>query len=93
MKKNCCWGYYKWFVIHIRDKVKVVLDLSNYATKNIEHATSIDASDLAANKIFTASKPEVDKLDINNVTYVPTPLNNLQMKVGDLNAGRLKMFL
>ena len=36
---------------HIRDKVKVVLDLINYATKKeLEHATGIDTSNLAAKK-------------------------------------------
>ena len=35
----------------IRDKVKVLLDLSNYATKKeLDHATGIDTSDLAAKK-------------------------------------------
>ena len=35
----------------IRDKVKVVLALSNYATKKeLDHATGIDTSDLAAKK-------------------------------------------
>ena len=33
---------------HIRDKVKVVLDLSNY---ELDHATGVDTSDLAAKKI------------------------------------------
>ena len=38
---------------HITDKVKVVLDLSNYATKKeFEHATSFDISDMAAKKRF-----------------------------------------
>ena len=38
---------------HIRDKVKVVLDLSNYATeKELDHATGVDTSDLAAKKIL-----------------------------------------
>ena len=37
----------------IRDKVKVVLDLSNYATKKeLDHATGVDTSDLAAKKDF-----------------------------------------
>ena len=36
---------------HIKDKVKVILDLSNYATnKNLEDATSIDSPNLAAKK-------------------------------------------
>ena len=38
---------------HIRDKVKVVLGLSNYATKKeLDHATDVDTSDLAAKKIL-----------------------------------------
>ena len=36
---------------HIKDKVKVILDLSNYATKKeLEDFTGIDASNLAAKK-------------------------------------------
>ena len=34
----------------IKDKVKVILDLSNYATKKLEDATSTDAPNLAAKK-------------------------------------------
>ena len=55
MEKNCWQVYYKWVIMrylepdgYIRDKVKVVLDLSNYATKELDHATGIDTSDLAA---------------------------------------------
>ena len=34
---------------HIRDKVKLVLDLSNYeTTKEVEHVTGVDTSHLAA---------------------------------------------
>ena len=37
---------------HIRDKVKAVLDLSNYATKKeLDHATGFEKSDVAAIKI------------------------------------------
>ena len=50
---------------HIRNKVRVVLDLSNYATKKkLDHATDVDTSDLAAKKDI-ALEAEVDKLDIN----------------------------
>ena len=46
-------SYYPEPDIHIRHKVKVVLHLSNYATKKeLEHATAIDTSDLAAKKIL-----------------------------------------
>ena len=43
-------SYYPERDSHIRDKIKVVL---NYATKKeLEHATGIDTSDLAAKKYF-----------------------------------------
>ena len=45
---------------HIKDKVKKVLDLSNYATKNkLEHAADIDTSDLAAKIDVIALKAEL----------------------------------
>ena len=74
----------------IRDKVKVLLNLSNYATKKeLEHATGIDTSYLAAKKDFIALKAEVDKLDINKLTNIPTSLNNLKRKV-DNYVGKLE---
>ena len=37
---------------HIKDKVKIILELSNYASKKeLDHATGVDTSDLTA-KIF-----------------------------------------
>ena len=46
-------SYYPEPDSHIKVKVKVVLDLSNCATKNkLEHARGIDTSDLAAKKIL-----------------------------------------
>ena len=76
---------------HIRDKVKVVLDLSNYATKKeLEHSTVVDTSNLADKKDFIALKAEFDKLDINNIN-VPTSLNNLKTKVDDLDVDKLKI--
>ena len=62
---------------HIRDKVKVVLDLSNYATKKeLDHIIDLDTSDLADEKDFIDLKSEVDELDINKLVKVPTNLNN-----------------
>ena len=76
---------------HIRGKVKVVLDLSIYATKKeLEDATGIDTSDLAAKKDFIALKAEVRKLNINKLVNVPTTLNNLKTKVNDLDVEKLK---
>ena len=75
MKRNC-WVYYKWVIIQnqvIKHKVKVILDLSNYATKkDLDNATMVNTSDLAAKKDFIALKAEVDKLDINKLANVPT---------------------
>ena len=71
--------------------MKVLLDLSNYATKKeLEHATGIDTSDLTVKKIFIALKAEVDKLDINKLTNVSTSLNNLTKKDDDLDVGKLE---
>ena len=38
-------------------------------------------------------KAEVNKLDINNLTNVPTSLNNLKTKVDDLDVGKLEKVL
>ena len=70
-------SYYPELDSHIRDKVNVVLDLSNYATKKeLGHVTGVDTSDLAAKKYFIALKGKVDKLGINKLVNVPTSLNN-----------------
>ena len=67
---------------HVRDKDKVVLDLSNHGTKKESgHSTGVYSPDLAAKKDFIALKAEVVKLDINKVTNDSTSLNNLKIKV------------
>ena len=84
-------SYYPKRDNHIRDKVKVVLDLTNYATrKELDHATGVDTSDLTAKKDFIALKAEVDELDINRLGNVPTSWNNSKTKVYDLDVGKLK---
>ena len=46
-------SYYPELHSYIRDKVKVVLDLSNCGTKKeLDYATGVDTSDLAAKKIL-----------------------------------------
>ena len=65
-------SYYPEPNSHIKDKVKLVSDLSNYATKiELEHATDADTS---AKKDFTALKAEFNKFDINKFVNVPTSL-------------------
>ena len=80
-------SYYPETDSHIRDKVKVVLDLPNYATKK---ELDDDTFDLAAKKDFIALKNEVDKLDINEPVNVRTSLNNFKTKVDYLDVGKSK---
>ena len=71
--------------------MKVVLYLSNYATKKeLEHAKGVDTSDLAAKKYFIILKAEFEKLGIAKLVTVPTSLNNLKTKIDDLDVGKLK---
>ena len=56
--------------------------MSNYATKKeLDDATGVDTSDLAAKKDVIALKVEVDKLDMNKLVNVLTSLNNLKTNV------------
>ena len=76
---------------HIIDKVKVVLDLSNDATKKeLDHVTGVDTTDLAAKEDFITLKAEVDKLEIKKLVKVPISLNNLKAKADDLDVAKLK---
>ena len=75
----------------IRGKVKVVLDLSNYATrKELKDATGVDASNLAAKRDFIALKAKFDKLGTNKFAYVLKDLNNLKRKINDLDVDKLR---
>ena len=50
-------SYYPEPDIDIRDKAKVVLDMSNYATKKeLDHVIGVDTFDLAAKKILLLLK-------------------------------------
>ena len=61
-------SYYPEPDSHIKDKAKVVLKLSNYATKKeLDHAAGVDTSDLAATKHFIALKAEVDNWTLINL--------------------------
>ena len=69
-------SYYPEPDIHSRDKVKVLLELSNYATKKeLDHAVGVDISDLSTKKDFIVLKDEVDKIGINKLVNVPTSSN------------------
>ena len=76
---------------HVTDKVNVVLDLSNFATKKkLNDAAGVDTSNLAAKRYLIALKAEGDKLSIKKLVNAPTGLSNLKAKVDDLDVGKLK---
>ena len=71
-----------------RGKVKVQLDLSNYATKTyLKNATGVDTS----KEVDLASlKSNVDKLNIDKLKNVPSGLTSLKSKVDKLDIGKLE---
>ena len=72
-------------------KVKVILDLPDYATwKELDHATSVATTDSAVKKYFIAFKTKIDKLGIYKFENVPTSLNDLKTKVSDLDVAKLR---
>ena len=81
-------SYYPETDTHIKNKVKVVLNLTNYATnKKLGHASDVAMSDLAAKKLLIAMKAKVDKLAIHKLVNVTTSFNNLKIKVEYLDVG------
>ena len=73
-------------------KVKVELDLSNYATKaDLKNATGVDTSSFAKKTDLANLKSDVDKLDIDELKNVPSNLNNLKSKVDKLDADKLAL--
>ena len=76
--------------IHNRNKVKVVLDLTNYATKNNQNMLKVLIHLIQLLKKFIASKAEFGKLDINKLFNVSTSLNTLKAKLDDLDGGELR---
>ena len=74
----------------VGEKVKVELDLSNYATKtDLKNATGIDTSSFAKKVDLANLKSNVDKLDIDKLKNVPTNLSNLKSKVDKLDVDKL----
>ena len=67
-------------------KVKVELDLSNYATKtDLKNATGVDASSFAKKIDLVNLKCSVYKLDIDKLKNIPTNLSNLKSKLDKLD--------
>ena len=71
-------------------RVKVELDLSNYATKaDLENATGVDTSKSAKKVDLANLKSDVNKLDIDKLKNAPSNLNNLKSKVDKLDVDKL----
>ena len=71
-------------------RVKVELDLSDYATKAVlKSAAGVDTSKFAKNVDLASLKSNVDKLDIDRLKNVPTNLNNLKSKIDKLDIDKL----
>ena len=66
--------------------------MSNYTTKNeLEHATGVDTSNIAAKSDFIVLKVEINKLDTNKLINALTDLNDLRAKIDDLDLCKLKI--
>ena len=61
-----------------KGKINVKVDLSNYATKtDLKNISHIDVSSYALKSNLASLKTEVDKLDIDKLTPVPSDLAKL----------------
>ena len=66
----------------LRERAKVELDLSNYATKaHLTNSTGADTSKFAKKVDLASLKSNVDKLDIDKLKTMPTNFKNLKSKV------------
>ena len=71
-------------------RVKVELDLSNYATKTeLKNATGGDASSFANKTDLANLKSDLDNLDIDKLRNIPTNLSNFKSKVDKLDVDEL----
>ena len=71
-------------------RVKVELDLRNYAAKaDSKNAAGVDTSKFAKKVDLTSWKSNVDKLDIDTLKNVSTNLSNFKSKVGKLGVDKL----
>ena len=87
-------SYYLESASHIKNKIKVELDLSiKAAKKQLDHPTGLIHLIYLLKRDFIALKDEVDKLDIAKLVNAAGLLNNLKTKVENLDAGKLKLLL
>ena len=80
----------KYFPESFVGKVKIELDLSNYATKtDLKSDTGVDTSKFAKRDDLASLKSNVDKLDVDKLKNVPSNLNDLKSKVDKLDVDKL----
>ena len=78
----------KWKSLGAR--VKVELDLSNYATKaDLKNGTGADTSGFAKETDLGDLKSDLEKLDIDKLKNVPSNLGKFKRKVDKLNVNKL----
>ena len=71
-------------------RVKVELDLTNYATKaDWKSLTGADISKFAKKVYLTNLKSNVEKLDVDKIKNIPSNLNNLKSKNDKLDIYKL----
>ena len=76
--------------ISLRGRVKVELDLSNYATKaDLKTSANVDTSKFAKKVDLAKLISNGDKLDIAKLKIVPTNLSNLKYKIDKLHVDEL----
>ena len=71
-------------------RVKVKLNLSNYATKaDLKNAAGVDISKFAEKVDLACLESNVDKLDFDKLKNIPSNLSNLKCKVEKLDVHKL----
>ena len=71
-------------------RVKVELDLSNFATKtDLKNTTGVDTSKFGKKVDLANLKSHVDKLDIDKLRNAPNNLSDLKGKVDKLDVDKL----
>ena len=71
-------------------RVKIELDLSNYATKSdLKNVGDIDTSKFTKKVDLANLKSNVNKLDFDKLKNAPTDLSNLKSKVSKLDIDKL----
>ena len=76
---------------YLGGKVKIELDLSNYATKvDLKNKTLVDTLDFVKKTDLANLKSDVDKLDINKLKNVPNGLSSSKSKLVKLDIGKIE---